>query len=150
MTRRHLAGRIALALGAVLVLIQLVPYGHSHANPSVSRPPHWDSAATARLVDGACNDCHSNLTHWRWYSNVAPASWLVQNDVNGGRNELNFSRWDQQQPDVSEVVAAIRSGAMPPIQYKLAHPAARLSKADRERLARGIQATYAKDPPGGG
>jgi hypothetical protein len=150
MTRRQLAGRVAIALAAILVLIQFVPYGHSHANPSVSRAAHWDGPVTARLVDGACNDCHSNLTQWRWYSNVAPASWLVQNDVDGGRNHLNFSRWDRPQPDVTEVVAAIRGGGMPPLQYKLAHPAARLSKAERARLARGIEATYAADPPGGG
>jgi hypothetical protein len=26
-------------------------------------------------------DCHSNLTKWPWYSNVAPISWLVQKDA---------------------------------------------------------------------
>ena len=25
----------------------------------------------------ACMDCHSNVTKWPWYSNVAPVSWLV-------------------------------------------------------------------------
>jgi hypothetical protein len=30
-------------------------------------------------------DCHSNLTHWPWYSNIAPISWLVQKDVEDGR-----------------------------------------------------------------
>jgi hypothetical protein len=36
---------------------------------------------------------------------------------------------------------------MPPLQYKPLHPAARLSKVDREALARGIEATYRADPP---
>lgn len=25
----------------------------------------------------ACADCHSNATVWPWYTNVAPASWLI-------------------------------------------------------------------------
>src|SRR4051794_16032334 len=107
MTKRQLVTRGVVGLIALLALIQLVPYGHSHANPPVTRAAHWDSPQTAKLVASACNDCHSNLTNWRWYSNIAPGSWLIQNDVDGGRNNLNFSRWDQPQPDVSEVVEQI-------------------------------------------
>jgi hypothetical protein len=92
-------------------------------------------------------DCHSNLTNWRWYSNIAPGSWLIQRDVQGGRKRLDFSNWDQPQADVGEVVRAIHSGSMPPLQYKLVHADARLSKAQRDALARGIAATFKKDPP---
>ena len=147
MTKRKLAGRIGLGIAALLVLIQFVPYGHSHANPPVTKAVNWNSPSTAQLASGACMDCHSNLTNWRWYSHVAPASWLIQNDVQGGRKRFNFSEWDRPQPSVSEVVDQIRSGSMPPLQYKLVHPSARLSKAERDALARGIEATYAKDPP---
>jgi mono/diheme cytochrome c family protein len=150
MTKRRLVARAAIGLIALLALIQPVPYGHSHANPPVTRAARWDSAQTAKLVAGACNDCHSNLTKWRWYSSIAPGSWLIQNDVNGGRNNLNFSRWDQPQPSIDEVVEQIRGGGMPPLQYKLIHADARLSKAERDKLVRGLEATYAVDPPGGG
>ena len=147
MTKRQVAGRVAIALAAVLVLIQFVPYGHSRANPPVTRAVKWSSPATAKLFAGACQDCHSNLTDWRWYDKIAPASWLVQNDVDGGRNNLDVSEWNRPQPPVSQVVRAIQSGSMPPLQYKIVHPAGRLSKAERTRLARGIEATYAADPP---
>lgn len=152
MTRRQLGLRVVLGLVALFALIQLVPYGRGHKNPAVTRAPHWDSPTTARLAEAACMDCHSNLTKWRWYSSIAPGSWLIQNDVNGGRENLNFSEWDKPQPDVSEVLDVIRGGGMPPIQYKLIHAAARLSKSEREQLARGIEATYRADPPptGGG
>jgi mono/diheme cytochrome c family protein len=150
MTKRQLARRIALGIVALLVLIQFVPYGHSHANPPVTQAVKWNSTATARLATGACMDCHSNLTNWRWYSNIAPGSWLIQNDVDGGRNHLNFSEWDKPQPSVSHVVEQIRSGGMPPLQYKIVHPAARLSTAQKDALIRGIEATYAKDPPASG
>lgn len=70
-------------------LIQLVPFGHSHTNPTATKEPDWDSPGTASLFHRACYDCHSNRTTWPWYSNVAPVSWLVQRDVNGGRRHLN-------------------------------------------------------------
>jgi mono/diheme cytochrome c family protein len=150
MTKRRSAARIALGVVALFVLIQFIPYGHSHANPRVTRAVKWDSPRTQQLFQGACQDCHSNLSHWRWYDKFAPGSWLVQNDIQGGRDNLNFSEWDKPQPDVGEVIAAIESGSMPPIQYKVAHAAARLSKTERARLEAGIRATYSADPPGGG
>ncbi len=60
------------------ILIQVVPFGHSHTNPAVTKEPGWDSSDTASLFHRACYDCHSNQTTWPWYSNVAPVSWLVQ------------------------------------------------------------------------
>jgi mono/diheme cytochrome c family protein len=147
MPSRRTFSRVLLGLVVFLLLIQVVPYGRSHANPPVTRAPHWNSAQTRQLVASACADCHSNLTHWRWYSNVAPASWLVQNDVDGGRNHLNFSEWNKPQPSIAQVVHAIESGSMPPWQYKPLHPASQLSQAQRAALVRGLTATYKADPP---
>src|SRR5580658_5650089 len=42
----------------------------------------------------ACINCHSEKTSWPWYSQVAPVSWLVENDVKRARERLNLSRWD--------------------------------------------------------
>jgi len=75
------------------ILIQAVPFGHSHTNPAVTKEPGWDSSDTASLFHRACYDCHSNQTTWPWYSNLAPVSWLVQRDVNEGRRHLNFTQW---------------------------------------------------------
>ena len=68
---------------------------------------------------GACMDCHSNETEWPWYSNVAPVSWLVQNDVDEGRRRLNLSTGGA---DFDEMIETIEEGSMPPWQYKPAHP----------------------------
>jgi mono/diheme cytochrome c family protein len=144
---------VAIGLLAIVALAQFVPYGRAHSNPPVTRTPHWDSARTEQLVAGACSDCHTNTTNWRWYSNIAPGSWLIQNDVNGGRKRLNFSRWDGPQPAVGDIVDQVSGGGMPPLQYKLVHPAARLTTAERRALVHGLEATYAADPPpvrGGG
>jgi hypothetical protein len=57
-----------LVLG--LLAIQLVPYGRDHTNPPVRREPAWDSPTTRALAVRACFDCHSNETHWPWYTHV--------------------------------------------------------------------------------
>jgi mono/diheme cytochrome c family protein len=93
---RYWAPRIAVALIAAFALIQLVPYGRAHGNPSVRSQPRWDGARTKRLFAQACGACHSNLTTWPWYSDVAPVSWLVQHDVNDGRARFDVSEWRQQ------------------------------------------------------
>ena len=140
--------------GLVLfVLAQAVPYGRSHTNPPVTAEPAWDSPQTRALAARACFDCHSNLTTWKWYSNVAPVSWLVQNDVNGGRGQFDFSEWNRPQ-DVSagDLADAIRGGSMPPWFYTIVHGSARLSGAERDALIAGLNATLAASPPraGGG
>jgi mono/diheme cytochrome c family protein len=97
-------GWIAIGLFGLFLLIQLVPYGRDHANPPVTKSPAFVGAQTEQLFNTACGDCHSNLTTWPWYSNVAPVSWLVQSDVDEGRGVMNFSEWDKPQPSIDEVV----------------------------------------------
>jgi mono/diheme cytochrome c family protein len=144
--------RGVIALVALMVLAQVVPYGRSHTNPPVTQAVKWDSARTEQLAAGACQDCHSNLTDWKWYSNIAPFSWLIYKDVVDGRAALNFSEWNKPQADPGDIVDAVRGGSMPPIQYKPLHAGARLSSAERDELVRGLQRTLAQDPPipGGG
>ena len=130
---------IAGGLLVLLLVIQLVPYGRDHTNPTGGQPISWDSPRTEQLMRGACMDCHSNETEWPWYSNVAPISWLVQSDVEEGRGALNLST---NQPEAQELIEAIQEGEMPPWQYKPAHPGARLSASEKRELIRGLQATF--------
>jgi hypothetical protein len=137
---------LLVMIGAFLV-IQLVPYGHDHGNPPVTKAVAFDSPKTQQLFDGACGDCHSNLTSWPIESSIAPASWLIQHDVEGGRSRFNASEWDHHQPDIGEVTDRISSGEMPPLQYKILHPDARLSDPEKAALVSGLTKTYKQDPP---
>jgi mono/diheme cytochrome c family protein len=131
------------------VIAQVIPYGRKHANPAVAAEPRWAGAQTRELAQRACFDCHSNLTTWPWYSNVAPVSWLVYGDVQGGREHLNFSQWNTpQEASPQEVASIVRGGEMPPTQYTLLHPHAKLSAAEKDALARGLEATLRRSPPG--
>jgi len=132
---------IALSsLLAIFVLIQFVPYGHNHTNPPVIQEPNWDSPKTKELAQRACYDCHSNESTYPWYSNVAPVSWLVQRDIEEGRLYLNFSDWGHVR-EPYEISEAVSSGWMPPSQYTLMHPDAKLTQAERQALVDGINAT---------
>ena len=130
-----------VGLVAVLVVIQLVPYGRSHDNPPVVAEPAWDSPATRDLAVPACFDCHSNEVVWPWYTNVAPISWLATRDVDEGRKALNFSEWGRGDQEEDETVEVIQEGEMPPVYYGWMHPAARLSNTEKEAFVRGWQAT---------
>jgi hypothetical protein len=139
-------------LAAVFVLAQAVPYGHSHPNPPTTLEPSWNAPSTRELARRACFDCHSNLTTWPWYSNVAPVSWLTYRDVIDGRSALNFSEWNKPQDGAADAAEAVRSGSMPPWFYTLMHPNAKLSSGDQQRLMDGLAATLRRSPPiaGGG
>ena len=138
---------VSLAVIAVALAIQAVPYGRNHANPPLVREPAWDSPATRDLAKRACFDCHSNETGWPWYANIAPISWLVAHDVFEGRSELNFSDWRdgaREGERAQQIRKEIDSGAMPPIQYRQAHPEARLDPDARRRLSEGLSATASR------
>ena len=141
--------RLFLLLLVVGLAIQVIPYGRDHDNPLTVQEIKWDSPETRALASAGCMDCHSNLTSWPWYTNVAPISWLTTRDVDEGRAKLNFSEWQRaQEVDVQEVVDAIREAGMPPLQYRLIHANARLTGAERDQLEAGIRKSWESDPPG--
>jgi mono/diheme cytochrome c family protein len=133
-----------LTLVALFAAMQLVPYGRAHTNPAVVQEPAWDSPATRELAHAACFDCHSNETHWPRYASVAPSSWLLQYDVNTGRQHLNFSEWHRPQRHADDAAEQVSSGEMPPTYYAWMHPAARLSDADRTRLAASLEKMFGR------
>jgi hypothetical protein len=132
-----LRGSICVSIAAVL--IQFIPYGHNHTNPPATKEPAWNSPGTRALIRRACFDCHSNETVWPWYSNIAPVSWLVQNDVEGGRRHLNFSEWDHPQRHATDVAAQVKQGDMPLWFYLPMHSIARLTPAEKEALLDGAE-----------
>ena len=139
--------RRVVLLGAALMVvallaIQLVPYGRDHTNPPVTGEPPWDSAATRATAVTACFDCHSNETRWPWYSNIAPISWRLQQHVDEGREKLNFSEWGTGEQESDDIVDVVREGEMPPWDYLLLHPEARLSAEAQQAFLDGLARTF--------
>lgn len=135
-----LKGAALLVLG-LFAALQLVPFGRSHDNPPVLAEPPWDSPATRATFMRSCADCHSNQTRWPWYSHIAPASWLVQHDVDEARAEFNASEWGRPENEAEHAHDLVASGEMPLRQYLWLHPKARLTPEERAAFARGLAAT---------
>jgi Haem-binding domain len=135
-----------IVIAAVFGAMQLVPYGWDHSNPEVTEEAPWPSEQARAIAQTACYDCHSNETDWPAYSYVAPMSWLVRRDVDNGREALNFSTWDQGEQEAHEGAETIEEGSMPPSQYEMLHPDARLSDEEQQIL---IDALEQMDEGGG-
>jgi hypothetical protein len=130
----------------VFVLIQFIPYGRSsHTNPAAANPFQWTDTQAEAIAKESCYDCHSNETKWWWATNIAPFSWLVQHDVDGGRERLNFSDWTGE-PPAAAIQEAV-NGEMPPFQYTMIHPSAKLTDAEKQTLVQSYQASI--DASGG-
>ncbi len=139
-----------LGLGIAIALfagLQAIPYGRDHTNPPTGAALAWDSPKTKALARRACFDCHSNETRWPWYSSIAPLSWKIQGHVRGGRKKLNFSTFDASHPEIAEAAGesgeSITRGTMPPQDYLMMHPEARLSADEKRALVAGLDATFA-------
>jgi hypothetical protein len=127
-----------VVVAAVAVVIQFFPPERTNppSDPAASfeavvKPP----AQVAAIVARACQNCHSHRTVWPWYSRVAPASWLVVDDVVSARRKMNFSAWARMSPERSQEVLGdmcqeVKAGDMPLWQYRILHPEVKLSAED--------------------
>lgn len=118
-----------------LLLIQFITV--EKKNPPIdsslelSAPPEVMS-----ILKNSCYDCHSNETKWPFYSSIAPVSWLVARDVEFGRDDLNFSEWENlsegdKDHAKKEIIEEISRETMPIPIYIFTHPSASLSKEDK-------------------
>ena len=133
---------IGLLAIALFVAMQFVR--PDRVNRRVDEPQTLEAVApvpadVAATLKRSCGDCHSEKTVWRWYSNVAPVSWLQMADVGMARDLMNFSRWSgytraQQEDRLKDVCEEVRSGDMPPWYYKPLHPDGWVSSGDVNRI----------------
>jgi len=120
------------------------PVDQSHTLEAVVFvPPKIES-----ILQRACDDCHSDLTRWPWYSNVAPVSWFVIDHVDSGRRHVNFSEWlrrDTKNPAeytrerFQAMCRQMQTGDMPLTSYLLVHRTAKLSQDDIETICHWTQ-----------
>ncbi len=133
---RRLPVLIIVSGCVVFILIQFFPVRKT--NPPVAAAISLPDDV-AGIFKRSCYDCHSNETKWPWYSNVAPVSWLIARDVNEGREHLNFSDWGnlsthQQKKKKSKIHRELSKDEMPPFIYKMGHPDATVSDAEKETI----------------
>lgn len=133
--------KIIILIVILAVLIQFIPYGKDHKNPTVTNTVKWDSPKTKELFYRACADCHSFETKWPKYANIAPVSWFIMSDIQEGRDHFNISKKINAK-DIKEAVKQIKEGEMPMWQYTLIHKNARLSDKEKQLLISGLKKTF--------
>jgi hypothetical protein len=134
------------AVGAAVVLMIGIQFIRpERTNPQADEASAYDRYLNvdediAHMLRRSCFDCHSNQTVWPWYSQVAPASWLLARDVKNGRRHLNFSAWGtykitRQLIVLNNIAEEVSSGGMPDPPYLLLHHDAALDSAARKKIA---------------
>lgn len=131
---------------AGFILIQFIPIwdfvpSMDPRNPPVRHAIRWASPEAEAIMHTVCYTCHSNETEYPLYAKIAPVSWIAAEHVNAGRAHLNFSEQPLNNIDPDQLIAYIESGAMPPAAYRLTHPEANLTAAQKAALIDGIRAT---------
>src|SRR6266849_5164385 len=79
-----------LSLTAAVLFVAAQFIGPRKTNPPVNQTRTMQAHVqmtpqVAAIFDRACQDCHSHETRWPWYSQIAPVSWFVIDQVNHGR-----------------------------------------------------------------
>ena len=102
------------------------------------------------ILKKSCYDCHSFETKYPFYSKIFPVSLLINNHIKEGREEINFSTFEQlsdtkKSSKLKSLVEDIESNEMPLFGYTLLHPDAVLS--DEEKI---ILIEWAKSISGDG
>lgn len=123
-------------MGALSILTP--PRRSSHTGDPLLQGAQIDASVLA-ILRRSCADCHSEDTHYPWYSYVAPVSWLVESDVDGGRRHLDFSNWSdyplvRKERSLSEIANQVKDRDMPLPQYTWIHRNAKLSAADVDAI----------------
>lgn len=139
---KSFVGKFLLLILAVVVVLQFIPVPRTNpvvnADKDLLNVTHPDKEVT-ELIKAACYDCHSYETVWPWYAYVAPVSWVVSGNVEGARDELNFSEWtdyDTEKMDhkLEECEEALTEGWMPEENYLRMHEEAILTDEQRNLL----------------
>jgi len=140
MIKNFLIGLVVAAIAAVGGSL-FHPFGTNDVpgtNHSILRDAQIDPETLA-LVQRACQNCHSQVTEWPWYSHVAPVSWLLARDVQQARAHMNLSKWREYSADerirlLTEIGGAVRNREMPVQRYLWLHPEARLTDGERQQI----------------
>ncbi|MEP7362949.1 MAG: heme-binding domain-containing protein [Acidobacteriota bacterium] len=130
---------IALALLTALQLVPAEMRTNPRSDPARSMEARLDVPSQIKsLLKNSCANCHSNETEWPWYSSLAPVSWVVAHDVNRARAAMNFSDWSDrpsaERGFLAAACAGVKSGRMPPSQYRILHPDAVFSPEETTRF----------------
>ena len=132
--------KILLVFLIVFIIIQFIPRNINKSQqilPTDFTRVYSVPNNVQSILRQACYDCHSNNTHYLWYSNIQPFRFWLDKHIWEGKEELNFSNYGsysqkRQQNKLKSMEESLKKGTMPLRSYKLMHQEARLTDAQKQ------------------
>nr|WP_209789073.1 heme-binding domain-containing protein [Chryseobacterium sp. PvR013] len=149
---RHMKN-ILLGFVLIFLLIQIIQPAR---NIDYGQVPSTDISKVYKLpanvqsvLRNSCYDCHSNSTHYPFYSYIQPLSYYLEKHIKKGKEELNFNEWGsysrrKQTNKLESIVNQIQQKKMPLTSYTYLHPEAKLSEKQIEEIVHWIELTQAE------
>lgn len=152
--------KILIVLGVLFLLLQFYPRAKNNINGSEAKnintvrtvPPDVQA-----LIRTACYDCHSNNTVYPWYYKIQPLAWWLDDHIEVGKKELNFSEFAgyslaRQYRKLEEIEELVSENEMPLKSYTIVHTDAKLNEQQKlsitnwaKMLQDEMKATYPAD-----
>ncbi|MGG1922450.1 MULTISPECIES: heme-binding domain-containing protein [Chryseobacterium] len=144
---RHIKS-IFLGFVLIFLLIQIIQPAR---NIDYGQVPSTDISKVYKVPENvqsvlrqSCYDCHSNSTHYPFYSYIQPLSYYLEKHIKKGKEELNFNEWGsysqrKQANKLESVANQIQQKKMPLTSYTYLHPKAVLSESQVKEMVRWIE-----------
>jgi hypothetical protein len=92
-----------------------------------------------QILKVSCYDCHSNTTHYPWYSKIQPVTWFLDDHIVEGKKEINFSEFAtypayRRYKKFKEIQEQIKEDEMPLFSYTVPHRDAVLNAEQKSAL----------------
>lgn len=133
--------KILIAIAAIFLIMQFIRpatnnsdiHAANDISASITIPADVDN-----ILKASCNDCHTNKTNNMWYQNIQPVGWWINNHIEEGKDELNFSEFNtysvkRKAHKLEEIVEMVEENEMPLGSYTMIHGNAELN-ADQKKL----------------
>ncbi len=110
-----------------------------------------------KILERACFDCHSNNTRYPWYSKIQPVDWWMNDHIEEGKKELNFSEFGKrplpkQAKKLKKLAKEVDEAGMPLDSYTWIHKDANLTDAEKKIIidwAKNLSEKISKIPASG-
>jgi len=131
--------KVSMVLLIVFVGIQLIPTKRNQSDEVLSSDillTYIVPEDVQSILKTSCCDCHSNNTNYPWYNKIQPFSWILENHIEQGKAELNFSDFGsysrrRQKSILKSMASQIEKGEMPLSSYTLIHRDAKIFENEK-------------------
>ena len=128
--------KILIILIVIFVAIQFIRPQENNGQPITNQDiTHYVQVPENihNILKASCYDCHSNKTNYPWYSKINPIGLWLNNHVNEGKSELNFSDFSGYNKKkivhkLEETAEQVQEGHMPLPSYLWLHKEAKLNQ----------------------